>query len=78
MAALASYPGRFRVLVLQQAYELREALLHCLHVVGGAALQNPALPPRQRLQLEILLDLPAETQCGDSGLGKSCLADSDE
>lgn len=32
-------------------------LLHCLHVVGAAALQDPALPPGQRLQLKVLLDL---------------------
>lgn len=78
VAAWTSYPGRFCVLVLQQADELGEALLCCLHVVDGAALQDPALPPRQRLQLEILLDLPAETECGDSGLGKSCLKKFDE
>lgn len=65
VAALASYPGRFGVLVLQQADELGEAVLGRFHVVDGAALQDPALPPRQRLQLEILFDLPADkTECG--------------
>lgn len=67
-----SYPGRFCVLVLQEADELRKALLCCLHVVDGATLQDPALPPRQRLQLKILLDLPAQTECRDTGLGITC------
>lgn len=74
VAARTSYPGRLCVLVLQQADELGEALLHCLHVVDGAALQDPALPSSQRLQLEILLDLPAETEGeGSIRLGESRL-----
>lgn len=64
LAVLASYPCRLCVFVLQQANELTKALLHRLQVVGGTALQDPALPSGQWLQLKVLLDLPAETQCG--------------
>lgn len=38
LAAVASYPRRLCVFVLQQANELTKDLLHCLHVVGAAAL----------------------------------------
>lgn len=37
-------------------------LLHCLHVVGAAALQDPALPSSKGLQLKVLLDLPEEAR----------------
>lgn len=66
LATLASYPCRLCVFVLQQANELTEAFLHCFQVVGGASLQDPALPSGQRLQLKVLLHLSAETQCGQS------------
>lgn len=64
LLALASYPCRFRVFVLQQTNELTKDLLHCLHVVSGAALQDPALPSGQWLQFKVLLDLAAKTESG--------------
>ena len=62
LAVVASYPCRLCVFVLQQANELTKDLLHSLHVVGGAALQDPALPSGQRLQLKVFLDLSAKNR----------------
>lgn len=54
---LASYPDRLCVFVLQQTNELAKAFFHSLHVVGCAAVKDPAFPSRQRLQLQVLLYL---------------------
>lgn len=58
-----SYPAcRLCVFVLQQADEVTKHLLDSVHVVGAAALQDPALPPGQGLQLKVLLDLPKTSE----------------
>lgn len=67
LAALASYPCRLCVFVLQQANELTKDLLHCLHVVSSAALQDPPLPSSKWLQLKVLLDLSQiKRECSQS------------
>lgn len=60
----SSYPAHLLVLFLQQVDELAEALLHTVHVVHRASLEQPALPPSQRFQLKIFLDLFEETEGG--------------
>lgn len=55
--ALASYPGRFCVFVLQQTNEVAKAFFHFLHVVSRAAVKYPAFSSGQWLQLKVLLYL---------------------
>lgn len=60
----SSYPACLLVLFLQQVDELAEALLHGIHVVYCASLEQPALPPSQRFQFEIFLYLFEEMEGG--------------
>lgn len=52
-----SYPAYLLVLLFEQKNELTEDLLHRVHVVHCAALQNPALASCQRFQLKVFLYL---------------------
>lgn len=57
-----SYPACLLVFFLQQVDELAEALLHCVHVLYRASLEQPALPPSQGFQLKIFLYLCEKTK----------------